>query len=139
MARAGEAGVEEQAQAVTESPKMGGRCGAVAIVGSRDFADEQAVRAYVRALPTGTTVVSGGARGPDSWAENEARLCALGVVVFHAEWDRLGRRAGFLRNKLIVDRADRVVAFWDQRSRGTQHTIDLAREAGKPVEIVLPR
>lgn len=53
----------------------------IAIVGSRECSPETEakVRAYVRALPKGTTVVSGGADGVDSIAEEEASRCGLHV------------------------------------------------------------
>jgi hypothetical protein len=108
----------------------------VAIVGSRDYPDLEAVRQYVYTLPTNTTVVSGGAHGVDSAAEQAARERGLGVLIFPAEWDKYGKQAGFRRNADIVNAADKVVAFWSQGSKGTAHTIRIAREAGKPVEIV---
>lgn len=30
-----------------------------------------------------------------------------------------------------------VIAFWDGNSKGTKHTIDIAREKGKEVKVVL--
>lgn len=108
----------------------------VAIVGSRDYHDWAKVREYVRALPFGSVVVSGGARGVDRIAENEARRHGIATEIFPADWQGLGKRAGFVRNQEIVDAADRVVAFWNGVSRGTAHTIELARMAGKPLEVI---
>lgn len=47
-----------------------------------------------------------------------------------------GKAAGFIRNKQIVDACDMVLAFWDGKSKGTEHTIKLARLAKKPTFIV---
>jgi hypothetical protein len=110
----------------------------VAIVGSRDWPDLEQVREYVRKLPLGTTIISGGARGVDSAAEEEAIALGADVAIFSADWEKLGRRAGFIRNQDIVNAAVRVVAFWDGESRGTKHTIDLTRSAKKPLEIRYP-
>ncbi len=110
----------------------------VAVVGSRDYPDLDAVRRSVRSLPSGTVVLSGGAKGVDKTAEDEARACGLAVKVYPADWRRYGRRAGAVRNTLIVERSTRVVAFWDGLSRGTKITIDLTVAAGKPLEIVSP-
>lgn len=107
----------------------------VAIVGSRDYSNLEAVRAYVQSLPKDTVIVSGGARGVDSVAEQEARKCGLKVLIFPAEWEKYGKSAGYRRNVDIVTAADQVVAFWDGESRGTQHSINLARAQGKPLEI----
>lgn len=110
----------------------------VAIVGSRGWLNLEQVRAYVRSLPENAVIVSGAARGVDSAAEEEARKTGRRVQSFPADWDRLGKRAGYERNKDIIGAADRVVAFWDGTSRGTQHSINLAREAKKPVEVITP-
>lgn len=111
----------------------------VAIVGSRGFKDLDRVRAYVGFLLPQDTVVSGGARGVDSTAEEEARRRGIKVTIFLPDWKAHGKRAGFLRNQDIVNEADRVVAFWDGTSRGTANTIELARRADKPVEVILEK
>jgi len=43
---------------------------------------------------------------------------------------------GFIRNQQIVDACDMVLAFWDGKSKGTQHTISLAKAQKKPTFIV---
>jgi predicted Zn-dependent protease len=108
----------------------------VAIVGSRDFQDLERVRNYVSHLSTTDVVISGGARGVDQTAVKEARYRGMNTMVFAADWAGLGRGAGYARNVLIVQQADRVVAFWDGKSKGTKHTIDLANKVDKPVEII---
>ena len=103
----------------------------VAIVGSRDYPDPEAVRTYVRSLPKDTTVISGGARGVDSWAVEEAIKAGLETEVFPADWKLYGKSAGYRRNSQIVAAADKVIAFWDGKSRGTKHSMDLADKEGK--------
>lgn len=112
----------------------------VAIVGSRDYPDLQAVIDYVMALPEHDKVISGGARGVDTVAVETALKYRydLDVEVFPALWEFHGKKAGMMRNIDIVNAADRVVAFWDGKSSGTGHTIRLARKAGKPVEVIRP-
>jgi hypothetical protein len=110
----------------------------IAIVGSRDFPDLDRVRRFVRSLRPDVVVVSGGAGGVDSAAICEARARGLAVEVFTPDWTHFGRAAGAIRNRQIVERADRVVAFWDGVSKGTKITIDLAQLARKPVEIIRP-
>lgn len=109
----------------------------IAIVGSRDFPNMQLVIDYVKGLPPGTIVVSGGARGVDRTAAVTAHEAGLVVVEYRADWTK-GKGAGFERNRLIVAQADRVVAFWDGQSRGTLDTIEKARKAGKPVQVATP-
>lgn len=100
----------------------------VAIIGSRDGIPEATVRRFVRALAAkhpDAVVVSGGARGVDSWSQSEAERSGLEVVAYPADWDRLGKSAGFARNEQIIAHAEIVVAFWNGKSRGTKHSIDL--------------
>lgn len=107
----------------------------IAIIGSRHYPRPAPVAAYVSRLPPNAVVVTGGAPGVDSTAEEAAAARGLETIVFHADWRQLGRRAGPIRNARIVAHAERVVAFWDGASRGTLNTVVLALRAGVPVEI----
>ena len=104
-----------------------------AIVGSREYRQLRHVQRFVQLLPVGSTVVSGHAHGVDSTAEGAAEARGLKVHSIPADWDHLGKRAGFVRNADIVANADIVVAFWDGISNGTKHTIGLARQQKKPL------
>lgn len=113
----------------------------VAVVGSRGYPNEGLVRAFVRTLAARdpkTVIISGGARGVDTWAADEARKAGLDVEEYLADWDRLGRTAGFARNTTIVEQSDVVVAFHDGRSRGTLDTIRKTQGAGKRLFVLGP-
>ena len=85
----------------------------VAIVGTRTYPDLEQVREYVRKLSREDIIVSGGAKGVDETAEDEARKLGMEVISVPAEWNKYGRRAGLMRNDIIVAMADCVVAFWE--------------------------
>ena len=106
----------------------------LAVVGSRTFND-YALMCEVLGRFEIIEVISGGARGADALAERYAHERGLPIRVFPADWDTHGKSAGFLRNREIMAAADEVVAFWDGRSSGTQHAIELARTSGKVVYI----
>ena len=107
----------------------------VAIVGSRNYPHLQRVRDYVASLPEDTIIVSGGAPGVDRVAVEEATKQGLKTVVYFADWDRYGKKAGFLRNTTIVEECEKLVAFWDEESRGTKDSIVKAVDKRKKVEI----
>jgi hypothetical protein len=109
----------------------------IAIVGSRDYPDMKQVRDYVDTLCDDVIVISGGARGVDRIAETQARQRGLRVKIYHAEWERFGKSAGYRRNADIVANSDMVVAFWDGHSRGTAHTIKLAKRDGTPTHVFM--
>lgn len=125
----------------------------VAIVGSRKFDGEEVaklweavVRGYVKRLPPGTVVVSGGADGVDSWAADEAAKRGLSVSVFPVNKrglpldDRERRiefaKRAYARNQKIVDDADILIAFWNGKSGGTADTVARARSAKIPYATV---
>lgn len=115
----------------------------IAVVGSREYPNASAVRSFVRALPEHTVVVSGGARGVDTWAAEIAKARGLPEpLVFPAKWrddkGNVDKGAGFKRNDLIVENCDGVIAFWDGWSRGTRDTVMKALRAGKPVWVFGP-
>ena len=117
----------------------------LAVVGSRSCTDKTLVFEYLSILLSAWKVkedvfnieiVSGGAKGPDSIAERFVLINRIPTKIFPPDWDKHGKSAGFIRNMEIVDYADMVLVFWDQKSKGTKHTIDLALKAGKSVWIV---
>jgi hypothetical protein len=108
------------------------------VCGSRDWGDLDTI-AEVLAAYIGRphmVVIHGAARGADSLAGEVAEDYGWDVRAFPADWERHGKRAGILRNLMMLDeRPDRVIAFQRNGSRGTQHTIDEARRRGIPVEV----
>jgi len=110
----------------------------IAIVGSRDGLAWSAVRRVIGMLvarPDVGLVVSGGALGVDRLAESMALAAGKKIHVIRADWANLGRSAGFQRNITIVDMADEVHAFWNGKSKGTAHTIGIAKRKRKPVTV----
>ena len=111
----------------------------LAVVGSRYFKDYdlmcEVLERFIEQHGQPSFIISGGASGADSLAEQWADENDIQTVIFHADWERWGKSAGFKRNKLIVAEATHVVAFPLKNSKGTKSTIKLAQEAGKPIEI----
>jgi len=110
----------------------------VAVVGSRNFADMEFVKSVVTQICVDypdITVVSGGARGVDTLAQQIAEAQGCKTQIFPADWEQYGKSAGVLRNNQIVAHADFVLIFWDGESVGTEHTLTLTRKSGKPFNL----
>lgn len=105
----------------------------LAIIGSRSCPPIE-IEEYLKYIPD--TIVSGGAKGADSYARDFAHKHNLQLIEFLPDYEKYGRGAPLVRNKLIVEECDCLIAFWDGKSRGTKFTIDYAIEQGKPVKIV---
>jgi len=80
--------------------------------------------------------VSGGCpSGADNLIERYALENDMPIVIFYPQYKH--GKLGFLeRNKLIVEASDVLIAFWDGVSRGTAHTIELAKKKGIQIRIV---
>ena len=82
-------------------------------------------------------IVSGGAIGVDACAAQYAKSRSLKLTEFLPQYERYGRGAPIVRNKAIVDYADKVLVFWNGSSKGTQSVIKYAQRSGKDCEVVL--
>ena len=125
----------------------------IAIVGSRDFNNYEYLKfellKYInkrldstvvpgepyRRVDLGINIVSGGARGADTLAEKFANEFGFKTIIFKPDWNLYGRSAGFIRNRKIVENCDILFAFQINKSKGTQHSINLAKELGKEVYV----
>ena len=108
----------------------------IAVIGSRSV---ESIEFDLIGARQGDIIVSGGARGADTLAADEARRRGLEVVEFRPNYARYGRAAPHVRNSEIVESCDRLVAFWDGKSRGTASTIEKAKRLEKPVSVVQTR
>ena len=110
----------------------------VIIAGGRNFNDyEMLCELCNKALSRQTVVeiVSGTAKGADQLGERYAIDKGYSIKRFPADWDEYGKRAGYKRNAEMAGYADALIAFWDGKSRGTKHMIDLAREANLKIKV----
>ena len=117
------------------------------ICGSRSFGNisymhDKLYSMFPQILLEKTAIISGGAYGADSCAAIFARQQGLPFREIEAEWDLYGKSAGYIRNADMIDLCSKaqersiVVAFWDGRSRGTKHTMDLAEKKGLALHVI---
>lgn len=112
----------------------------VVVAGGRDFNDYELLKETLnyllqKKLPD-VEIVSGAARGADSLGERYAQEYNLSIHRKPADWDRYGKSAGYRRNAEMAKYADAAVCFWDGKSRGTKHMIDLAEKEGLQVKVI---
>ena len=112
------------------------------VAGGRDFTDTNRMIAELQKLVESGEItdspelVCGMARGADMlayslWANNK-----MPIHNFPANWDKYGKSAGYRRNQEMGEFADAAVCFWDGKSKGTKHMIDIMNRLNKPVYVV---
>ncbi len=105
----------------------------LAIIGSRDCPAVD-IEAYLDEMPD--AIVSGGAKGADTYAREFAIKKGIRLIEHLPDYAKYGRAAPLVRNRLIIDDCDKVLAFWDGKSRGTKQTLDYAESKGKQIKII---
>ena len=107
----------------------------VAIIGSRCLK----IKDLENYLPKNITeIVSGGAHGIDSCAMEYAKRNGLRITIFFPDYAQFGKSAPLKRNEEIAKYADMGIAFWDQKSKGTLHTINQFKKLNKTIKIMIP-
>lgn len=102
------------------------------IAGGRDFTDLDMMTTRLAAILDETmeriVLISGTARGADATGERWAAANGVHVERYPADWNKYGKSAGYKRNTEMAKQATHCVVFWDGKSRGSKHMIDIAGE-----------
>jgi hypothetical protein len=112
----------------------------VVIAGGRDFNNMELFNGAIQLAFEDCAIneielVCGMARGADTVGRNWALQNNLRIHEFPADWDKYGKRAGFLRNEEMAKFAHVGILFWDGKSKGTGHMLDLMRKHNKPTYV----
>lgn len=111
----------------------------IAIIGSREGFSESFIRCELWSIGIDhikdCTIITGGARGVDTYAEKWAEDNFLETIIIRPDNPTI-KKDYILRNFKIVDMSDYVIAFWDGESRGTKSVIDYATKKNKKLTVV---
>lgn len=116
----------------------------ILICGSRGFEDYKRLETEILKIikdrkETEVQIIEGGARGADLLGRLFAKRNRYEALTVPAEWDVYGKSAGYRRNEKMLNlmgTQDLVVAFWDGKSKGTQHMIQIAERGRIEVKII---
>ncbi len=107
----------------------------IAIVGSRElYPTEQDIEMHLSGCDE---IVSGGASGVDRAASEYAKRKNIKLTEFLPKYKLYGRVAPIMRNKEIVNYADKIIVFWNGKSKGSLSVIEYAKKMNKQCEIIL--
>lgn len=101
----------------------------IGIVGTRrrDSWDDLYVvkQAFFAIYNDGDEIVSGGCpQGGDRFAEKIAKDYQIPIKIWYAKWNKLGKAAGFVRNKVVAaDSTELIACVAEDRLGGTEDTV----------------
>lgn len=105
-----------------------------AVIGSRGIE----INDIGKYIPEDTSeIISGGAKGIDTCAKKYAIEKGIKLTEFLPEYDKYGKGAPIVRNVKIIERADRVIALWDGKSKGTKFVIETCKKQNKKVTVYM--
>ncbi|MFP3043271.1 DUF2493 domain-containing protein [Treponema primitia] len=105
----------------------------LAIIGSRTI-EILNLDNYIKEKPD--CIISGGAKGVDTIAWQWAVDNRIEIIVHRPDYNKDGKEAAWRRNDIIINEADKIVAFWNGKSTGTKYVIDNALRLRKNIEII---
>lgn len=112
----------------------------IIIAGSRTFNNYPKLKNKLDSIlrnQKGITIISGTASGADRLGERYADENHHNLEKYPAMWDIFGKSAGYKRNEEMANVADACVVFWDGKSRGTKHMIDIAKKKQLKLRIIM--
>jgi len=102
----------------------------IGIVGSRRRSSRQdkeliAIELQKHIVVGDTIIISGGCpSGADRFAEELAKFLQIPILIYYAEWRRLGKSAGIQRNTHIARHSNILIAcVAEDRKGGTEDTV----------------
>lgn len=105
----------------------------IAIVGSRDIK----VTDFEKYVSSDDEIISGGAKGVDSCVAEYARKNGIKLTEILPRYELYGRAAPIIRNRKIVESADKIIIFWNGSSKGTLSVISYAEKLKKEYELII--
>jgi predicted Rossmann fold nucleotide-binding protein DprA/Smf involved in DNA uptake len=118
----------------------------VCIIGSRSLDKAEVVVPIIdKFFKEHTTkpqvIVSGGAKGVDhfsQWYAEHNGFDFIQILPYHLldTTTEFNSKYFFIRTKQMISNADKVLAIWDTKSKGTEYGIKLAQKLDIPVMVV---
>ena len=91
----------------------------VIVAGSRGFESYELAELwldYYFCNKEPTAIITGLAKGADTLGLNYARNHDIPIIQMPADWNKYGKRAGYIRNEEMLKKADALIAFWNNKS-----------------------
>lgn len=113
----------------------------VIVSGTRFYCDlkqfHRVMCIYLLTLKGPVLFISGAAAsGADDLIIRWCKKFGYPCLQMPADWDTHGKSAGFQRNWEMNKLATALLSFWDEKSRGTAHMVEIAADKGIPTKVI---
>ena len=108
----------------------------LAVIGSKEFSDYEKLKSTLDKINNISQIISGGAPGTDTLAKKYAQENNIAFLEFPPDFSKYKKDAKHVRDKLIVENCDNIIAFYDGKCEGTKYTLDYGRKLRKPIIII---
>jgi uncharacterized protein YeaO (DUF488 family) len=111
----------------------------VIVAGTRSFNDYNLLKKVLNnklKKYNDLTILCGCAQGADTLGKRWTKENGYKVEEYPAKWDDFGKKAGYIRNEKMAKNADALIAFWDEKSKGTKHMINFATEYNLNIKVI---
>ncbi len=117
----------------------------IAIIGSRDLKQEWVLPKLNLLMKyyyeykynmKDLLIISGGARGVDNFVEKYCTTWKIPLKIIRPI-DKTKKLDYLFRNIEIITLADKIIALWDGKSKGTKFVIDYAKARKKEIEVII--
>ena len=113
----------------------------VIIAGGRDFKNYDKLKRECDSIfknlqLVNPIIVCGLAKGADLLGKQFAEENGYEVIECPANWELYGKSAGYKRNSEMAERADFLIAFYDGKSKGTGHMIQIMKDLEKLIFVI---
>ncbi len=101
----------------------------VIIAGGRNYNDYNILKKYCDYILKNSNnieIVCGTAYGADKLGERYGIERGFKIKYFKPDWDKFKKSAGYIRNDEMAKYSDAAIVFWDEKSKGSKHMIDLS-------------
>ena len=103
------------------------------VIGSKDFNDFSLLADILDSRNDISMIISGAAAGTDTLVRNYARSLNIKFEEFPPDYNNFSEQAKHVRDQMIVQSCDQLIAFRDGICEGTEYTVKYAEKLGKPV------
>ncbi len=108
----------------------------LAVIGSKEFIDYEKLKSTLDKIEDISQIISGGAPGTDTLAKKYALENNIDFLEFPPDFSRYEKDAKHIRDKLIVENCDNIIAFYDGKCKGTKYTLNYGKKLKKSTIII---